>query len=56
MDRILALQGLVSFTDLEPIDPAPGASNISGICSVQSSGQGGSSCSVKCAVAEEMDW
>jgi hypothetical protein len=56
MDRILALQGLSSFGDLEPIDPGTAGSGQSGVCSVQSSGQGASSCSIQCKAFEEMDW
>jgi hypothetical protein len=55
MDRILALQGLSSYADLEPIDGTAGSCK-SGICSVQSSGQGASSCSLQCKAFEEMDW
>jgi hypothetical protein len=54
MDRILALQGLTSFED--ELTTAPGVSNQSGVCSLQSSGQGGSSCSIACAQAQELEW
>jgi len=56
MDRILALQGLASFGDLEPVDPATGTSTNSGVCSLQSSGQGASSCSISCKGTAEMEW
>jgi hypothetical protein len=56
MDRILALQGLGSYAELEPLDPGTAGSDKSGICSVQSSGQGASSCSLQCKAFEEMDW
>jgi len=55
MDRILALQGLASFGDLDPVD-APAGSGNSGVCSVQSSGQGASSCSISCKGTAEMEW
>jgi hypothetical protein len=53
MDRILALQGLASFDAKEE---AFFASSDSGVCSLQSSGQGASSCSISCRGAEELDW
>lgn len=52
MDRVLALQ---SLSEIEPIDGGAD-SNLSTMCSTQSSGTGNSSCSVKCHNAEEMDW
>jgi hypothetical protein len=53
MDRILALQGLASFDDIEI---APAGSGDSTVCSVQSSGAGKSSCSIACVTAQEMEW
>lgn len=52
MDRVLALQGLspMGYDDLEFNS---GGSNI---CSVQSSGQGASSCSIACGDFAEMAW
>jgi hypothetical protein len=55
MDRVLALQSLSDFLDIEA-EPGPGNSNRSGVCSLQSSGAGGSSCSISCGKASEMDW
>jgi hypothetical protein len=54
MDRVLALQSLSDF--LEEIEVEPGNSNRSGVCSLQSSGAGASSCSIACGKASEMDW
>jgi hypothetical protein len=57
MDRILALQGLTLFSELEPIDPGTGTSTQSGICSLQSSaGAIQSTCSIKCGGFEQMEW
>jgi hypothetical protein len=53
MDRILALQGLASFDAKED---EFFTSSESGACSLQSSGQGASSCSIGCKGAEEIDW
>lgn len=53
MDRILALQGLTSFDEIEPVE---GTSTNSGVCSLQSSGQGASSCSITCKPNQELDW
>ncbi len=55
MDRVLALQGLSSF-ELDPELDAVGASGNSGVCSLQSSGQGNSSCSIACKGTQELDW
>jgi hypothetical protein len=55
MDRVLALQSLLDSLDIE-IEPVPGNSNRSGVCSLQSSGAGRSSCSIACGPASEMDW
>jgi len=53
MDRVLALQSLSDFAEVE-VEPA-GSGN-SGVCSVQSSGAGASSCSIACGKSTEMDW
>lgn len=55
MDRILALQNLGSFIDLDQPDDLE-ASNQSNQCSSESSGGGKSSCSNICTSAEELDW
>lgn len=52
MDRVLALQGLGSAA-FDDLDFDSGGSNI---CSVQSSGQGRSSCSIACGEFEQMEW
>jgi hypothetical protein len=54
MDRILALQTLSEFLDIEVAEPAN--STESGVCSLQSSGAGRSSCSISCGKASEFDW
>ena len=54
MDRILALQNLVSFElDLEP--PAAKSTD-SGICSTVSTGAIASSCSLVCTPEEGLGW
>jgi len=53
MDRILALQSLSDFFEEEAEPATSGQSNV---CSLQSSGQGRSSCSISCGAATEMDW
>jgi hypothetical protein len=54
MDRILALQGLASFVDADPV--AAGSGDSIG-CSSDSSGAAGkSTCSVGCGGAQEMEW
>jgi hypothetical protein len=53
MERILALQSLSEFLDIEA---EPANSTESGVCSLQSSGQGRSSCSISCGKATELDW
>jgi hypothetical protein len=55
MKRVLALQILFEFTEGE-VEPVEGGSTRSQICSVQSSGAGGSSCSNSCGTAAEFDW
>jgi hypothetical protein len=55
MDRILALQGLSSFAELETIELEM-TSTDSNTCSLQSSGQGASSCSIQCKGAAELEW
>ena len=56
MERVLALQGLSEFSDIELIEP--GGSDQSNNCgSTQSSGPGHSSCSFSnCRGADEIDW
>jgi hypothetical protein len=54
MDRVLSLQGLVGFSDADSIEPAN--SGESGVCSLQSSGAGRSSCSISCGKLAEFDW
>jgi hypothetical protein len=53
MDRILALQNLVSF-ELE-VEP-PAKSTDSGICSTVSTGAIASSCSLVCTPEEGLSW
>jgi hypothetical protein len=54
MDRILALQNLVSF-ELETVPP-PAKSTDSGICSTVSTGAVASSCSLVCTPEEGLNW
>jgi hypothetical protein len=54
MDRILALQGLASFHAKD--DDLFDTSSNTSVCSLQSSGQGASSCSINCGKGEELDW
>jgi hypothetical protein len=56
MDRILALQGLASFTDSAIPPELEVTSTDSNTCSLQSSGQGASTCSIQCKGASEMEW
>jgi len=53
MERILALQGLSEFSGS---DEVAFDSNLSIGCSDASSGAGGSSCSIGCKEAEQLDW
>jgi len=53
MERVLALQSLLGLAEIEPVE---GNSTNSGVCSLQSSGAGKSSCSISCGPATEMDW
>jgi len=52
LDRVLGLQGLQSLA----IDGLAADSNTSGVCSIQSSGQGNSSCSINCGSFDELEW
>jgi len=53
LDRVLALQGLDSIAFDDGLASGSGGSNV---CSVQSSGQGNSSCSIACGDLDEVDW
>jgi len=52
MDRILGLQGLGGLVN----DEAEVDSTRSAVCSVQSSGQGRSSCSIACFEEAQLTW
>ncbi len=54
MERVLALQ---SLTTTAPIDAGAADSDNSNICSSESNGTGGSSCSIKCGTEEgQLEW
>jgi len=52
MERILGLQGL----DAMFFDAAEDTSTQSAVCSIQSSGQGRSSCSIRCFEDAQLVW
>jgi len=52
MERILGLQGLDSIM----FDGAEANSTNSGVCSLQSTGQGRSSCSIQCFEEAQLVW